>query len=285
MAQSRIAWVVASYGLDVLVYFAKCEPTKANVSVGYNAIDWQVNRQQPIAAKCLHSLGRVVVGDWVRVEQQQSGYLVVEVLPRRNFMQRMGSYHKLKLHCANIDQLLLVLAPLPNTGFYVVDGLLMSCLQQGIQPVLVANKCDVAEFGDWIAAWQDYYHWLHTPILISSAKTEQGIGDLQRQLSAKVSYFMGASGVGKSSLLNALAADDLALTQPLSLSNGQGQHTTTNSFAYQLANSFVIDSPGIKEFLLTDYANFALVFPDVVNLAAHCQFRNCAHDTEKKMRR
>lgn len=277
--------VVASYGFHLSVFRIKDIKQLEHNS---KPIFSQLDKMQTFDCKALQCLGRIVVGDWVKVEKQAEGMVVIERHERRNFLQRIGSYKKRKMHCANINQLVVVVAPVPTTGFYVVDAILILCYQQGIQPILLANKLDLCGFDEWLQKWRDYYQSANLPILSCSAETAQGMTELQGHLSNKLSFLIGFSGVGKSSLLNCLLVKEVALTQPISEANLQGQHTTSNSLVYVLPPSkssmsgLLIDSPGVREFSLSDYTNFELAFKDIVNFAQHCRFRDCKHLNEPK---
>lgn len=233
------------------------------------------------------NLEQLVVGDRVIWQPPQSEGLgvVVAIEPRRSELRRPDPYGNLKPVAANIDQLLVVFAPLPMPSSSLLDRYLVAAELSGITATLVVNKADLIDatlrpFMDELLA---LYQNLGYTVLEVSAHDHQGLGPLQQALEGKTSVFAGQSGVGKSSLINAVLPEaDLAVGE-LSDNSGLGQHTTVTARLFHLpTGGELIDSPGIREFGLWHISEEQLLhgYRELSELAGHCRFRNCAHRRE-----
>ncbi|MCO7251335.1 small ribosomal subunit biogenesis GTPase RsgA [Pseudoalteromonas sp. Ps84H-4] len=201
---------------------------------------------------------------------------------RRSQLTRPDFYDGVKVVAANIDQILMVSAVLPEFTPNIIDRYLVACEDMGIEPILVLNKIDLIDdeglaFIDEIL---DIYRELGYQVLLVSNKTGQGIDELKQKLVGKNSIFVGQSGVGKSTLVNTVLPDADILTQEVSENSGLGQHTTTVSRLHHLpSGGNLIDSPGIREFGLwhLEVERVTWCFKEFRDFIGGCRFRDCKH--------
>ena len=176
---------------------------------------------------------------------------------------------------ANVDLMVIVAAvtnPPLRTG--LIDRYMIAAARGGIQPILCINKLDLSADTSAIEAYD-------IPIALCSTKTGQGIDELRGRLAGSLAVLTGHSGVGKSSLLNALTEEDQARVGALSEETGKGRHTTTASRLYHLKNGGrIIDTPGIREFGLgpVSMEELKAAFPEFK--AGQCRFSDCTHREE-----
>ena len=167
----------------------------------------------------------------------------------------------------------------------LIDRYLVAVEHSGAEAVVVVNKVDLAAPGarDAALAPLQPYRSLGLQVLPCSATTRQGLDEVRRALAGRTCVFVGQSGVGKSSLLNALAGEAAAATGAVRAGDGRGHHTTTASTLYELGDGIrVIDTPGIRRFTVeeTDPAVLAAGFAEFAAHAAGCRFRDCSHTSE-----
>ncbi len=226
---------------------------------------------------------RLVVGDRVGVEIRSEDGVVVAVRPRRTALHRRAAHgRRPQILAANVDQALIVLAarqPVPKRR--LLDRFLAACHHAGIEPVITINKADQGL--DGVEAWLATYEGLGYTVLRASARTGRGLGEIQRRLADRTTLFCGPSGVGKSSLLNAIYPGFRLRVGGISEATGKGRHTTTTAELMPLPNGgFVVDTPGLKEFGLWNLTREALeaAFPEIADGAAGCRFAGCSHSHE-----
>lgn len=233
-----------------------------------------------------------VVGDRVRfleldaTSEPPSG-VVEEVLPRRNRISRMAARRSggnvEQVLMANLDQVVAVQSlqePSPQSGF--VDRLMVAAERFDVDGVLVLNKCDLAEDDDDGDRW-DYFQTLGYTLVRTSAETGQGVDALQAILKDRISLLIGASGVGKSSLLNVIQPGLCLRVADVTEKTGLGRHTTTRTQLFPLVGGgFIADSPGIRGFDPWDLEpeDVRGFFPDFTEAAQSCRFRSCMHRDE-----
>jgi len=224
---------------------------------------------------------RLALGDEVQFDSERR--TLEQVLPRRTQLARLrpGTRGEWQVWVANVDQLAIV-ASLTEPPFRagLVDRFLMAALAGGLDPILVVNKIDLAgsdELPDEIAAYRDF-----VPLLAVSARSGAGLDALRARLRGVRTVLAGHSGVGKSSLINALEPELQLETGELAR-HGRGRHTTTRARWIRLeAATIAIDTPGVRELATgpVDPSLVMRVYPDVARFAQHCRFRDCAHAAE-----
>ncbi len=223
-------------------------------------------------------------GDSVRVEPRDGEPWIVGVRPRRSRLSRLAIEHSRvdeQVIAANVDLLVIVSTPLePAFKPGLVDRFLICADRGGVEPVLCMNKVDLAET---LPEEVEVFREIGIDVLVTSCESRRGIDALREKLRGKTSVFAGQSGVGKTSLLNALDTSlDLA-TQSVSRANEKGRHTTTGARLFHLDGGIdVIDTPGIRKMGLWDIDERELIhfFPELAEIAQSCKFRDCTHGQE-----
>lgn len=210
--------------------------------------------------------------------------VVEAVEPRTSVLTRPDYYDGLKPVAANIDQMIIVSAIVPELSLNIIDRYLIVAETLGISPILVLNKVDLIEESK-IELYQQslaVYEKLGYEVLWVSRDTQAGLSELESKLNDKINVFVGQSGVGKSSLVNAILPE---LEQRIeegdvSESSGLGQHTTTAARLYHLPRGGdLIDSPGVREFGLwhLDAEEVTKAFVEFRPYLGGCKFRDCKH--------
>ncbi|MFV8819110.1 small ribosomal subunit biogenesis GTPase RsgA [Haliea sp. E17] len=232
------------------------------------------------------NLEGLVTGDRVVWRDGEPTGVVVAQLERSSELTRPDPYGKLKAVAANIDQILVVIAPHPEPHANLIDRYLVAAERVGIEPVLVVNKADLLDadpaLAAKLAALVAIYPRLGYRVLHTSAKAG-GLAELEATLHSRTSVFVGQSGVGKSSLVNSLLPDVDLRVGELSAQSLKGTHTTTTAQLFQLdCGGRLIDSPGIREFGLWHMTREEVEsgFREFRPLAGSCKFRDCRHEQE-----
>ncbi|MCH9690955.1 MAG: small ribosomal subunit biogenesis GTPase RsgA [Gammaproteobacteria bacterium] len=211
--------------------------------------------------------------------------VVTARLSRHSKLQRPDRYGDLKTVAANIDRIVIVIAPYPKPFASVLDRYLVAAEASGIAPLLLLNKIDLldSELEPALEALLAPYRQLGYPIMRLSTRTGAGLPQLLALLAEGTSVFVGQSGVGKSSLVNSLLPGVDVRTGVLSGSAQKGAHTTTAAELFHLpGGGYLIDSPGIREFGLWHMSEAALLagFIEFRPFIGHCRFRDCKHQHE-----
>ena len=206
--------------------------------------------------------------------------LVTRVEPRANMLTRSGRHGQSReTLAANLTCLLVVCAPRPPPDLLLLDRYLCSAELMGCKAALLWNKCDLqVEPGAMLRGYES----LGYPLLSVSTRTSYGLEELRRFLAAQVGALVGQSGVGKSSLINALAPDALAAIGELSAASDAGTHTTTAVLMYHVGHGRLLDTPGVRDFvpaLLPD-ERLADGFVEIRREAGRCRFSDCRHTAE-----
>lgn len=221
-----------------------------------------------------------VCGDWVSlsiINQDQS--VIEDYLPRKSLFHRQDHF-KTKLIAANITQLLIIMAAIPTPNEELLQRALVAAEAAQIQAAIILNKADLPATQQWQQQFQRYQN-LGYPVVVLSALGN--IEALKTLLQDQTSIFLGQSGMGKSTLVNALLGNQIARVGTISTALDSGKHTTTNAELFQLNHTtFLIDSPGLQEFGLNhlDAVKLLGYFPDFNNLLGQCRFHNCTHRQE-----
>lgn len=213
------------------------------------------------------------------------GGVIEAVEPRKTKFVRPDFYDGLKPVAANIDQIFIVSALLPDLTTNIIDRYLVAVEQLDIEPIIVINKMDLLsdDNRELVNHCIELYQKIGYTVVTISAKNEQGVDQVYQQLANKTSVFVGQSGVGKSSLVNAILPEVNILTKQVSDNSRLGQHTTTASRLYRLDNKgAVIDSPGVREFAMWHLENDEILngFIEFRPFLTQCKFRDCKHDND-----
>ena len=227
----------------------------------------------------------LVTGDRVIFCAGEPTGVVVAQLERQSELCRPDPHGRLKPVAANIDQIMLVIAPLPQPHANLVDRYLVAAETVGIEPVIVLNKTDLLNK----ASLESYVEDLLAPYpglgyrILRTSNVEGGLEDLEAALKERTSVFVGQSGVGKSSLINCLLPGVDLRVGALSENTAKGTHTTTTAKLFHMpCGGKLIDSPGIREFGLWHMSRQEVEqgFREFQPLLGLCKFRDCQHEAE-----
>jgi ribosome biogenesis GTPase len=225
----------------------------------------------------------LVAGDEVRIalESGDDEWSVVERRPRRNVLSRSDSRGRTESIAANLDQLAVVVAPQPPCDPFIVDRYLAGACYAGIEGLIVVNKRDLSATAgelDFVAVLRR----IGVPLVSVSARAGSGLDALVEVLSGRRTMLAGQSGVGKSSLLNALSGGVARATGALSASSGEGRHTTVSSAILQLPWGELADSPGVRDYAppLVPLSSVQSGYVEIAGLGGGCRFQDCLHSRE-----
>lgn len=220
----------------------------------------------------------------VRMPHSQSGDTarVTSVAPRRTLFARTDSRGRTESLAANLTLLAVLFAPEPPSDPFVTDRYLAGAAYAGIRGMIVANKMDLPSARDPdFQALLDEYRGAGYPVLELSAQQSETLTALRERLRGEVAMLVGQSGVGKSTLTNALVPQSSRLTRALSDATGEGRHTTVSTALFRIdgGGGELIDSPGVRDFAppLIEDARIQMGWPEIMALAPSCRFNNCLH--------
>lgn len=237
--------------------------------------------------KGIRTTNPVAVGDRVSLTLAPGAELayITAIDPRRNYIIRRASNLSKESHilAANIDQTLLIASlahPLTSTTF--IDRFLATAEAYAVPAVLVINKVDLLTGPDDAAlldAVVNLYTSIGYPVVPASVRTGRGLDEILALTAGKITLLSGNSGVGKSSLINALVPGAEVATAAVSEANDTGMHTTTFSRMYPLPGGALIDTPGVRGFGTLDFDRYEVAhfFPEIFRESAGCRFSNCTH--------
>jgi ribosome biogenesis GTPase / thiamine phosphate phosphatase len=227
-----------------------------------------------------------VAGDWVAAAVRTADHsaTIHDVLPRRSAFVRkaIGGAGGAQVVAANVDVAFLVASLNADLNPRRIERYLATAWESGASPVVVLTKADLCEDSEVHRASIERVA-LGVPVHVVSAVTGEGLAALNDCFAAgQTAVLLGSSGVGKSSLVNALAGTSLMATQAIREDDARGRHTTTHRQLVLLPSGrLVLDTPGMRELGLRDAdAGVAATFADVEALASSCRFRDCAHEAE-----
>jgi ribosome biogenesis GTPase len=237
------------------------------------------------------STNPVAVGDYVDIETSQEAELahtITVIHDRKNYVNRQSPANR-RLHhiiASNLDQSLLVATlrePRTSQGF--VDRFLVACEAYHVPAMVVLNKSDLFREKERVQCdeWTSMYEQIGYRVLLTSSQTGEGVGELKDLLKGKTTLMSGHSGVGKSTLINALMPELDLKTKEVSGWSGKGMHTTTFAEMFDLPfGGQIIDTPGMREFGIVDISRQELshYFPEMRDRLQACQFNNCLHTDE-----
>jgi ribosome biogenesis GTPase len=231
------------------------------------------------------NLEGLVTGDKVVWRAGKPTGVVVALKERRSLLSRPDSHANLRPVAANIDYIVIVIAPEPTPYANLIDRYLVAAETIDIEPIILLNKVDLEaaypelQLDDMLAT----YRQLGYQVLSASTKNLDGLGELKQVLNHHTSVFVGQSGVGKSSLINTLLPGLDIKVGELSTAHNKGRHTTTTARLFHFPDGGdLIDSPGIREFGLwhIDQQTLARGFIEFHPFLGQCRFRNCQHVEE-----
>ncbi|MFQ1015906.1 small ribosomal subunit biogenesis GTPase RsgA [Avibacterium paragallinarum] len=264
-------------------------PTQEGTVVTRYSVHADVEDEQGQIYRCnlRRTLSNLVVGDkviWRKGNEQLQGVSgVIEAIhPRKNEITRPDYYDGLKVIAANIDRIIIVSAVVPELSLNIIDRYLVVCENANIPAVILLNKVDLLseEQRQQVETQLKMYQDIGYQTMMISAKTGKHMQDLTALLSSGTSIFVGQSGVGKSSLINAILPEVNAQVGEVSELSGLGKHTTTSSRLYHLPQGGdLIDSPGIREFGLwhLNAEQITKGYREFQYFLGTCKFRDCKH--------
>jgi ribosome biogenesis GTPase len=227
---------------------------------------------------------RVLVGDRVAVEMQVEGSVTIEeIRPRRSLLKRRmpGKRRGVRNIAANIDQVVVVGATAdPSWDPLMIDRFVAVAEANGLPSLVVVNKADL---GNDVNLLAEPYEAAGYQVIIASVPEHRGLTELREKLKGRVSLFTGSTGVGKSSLLNALHPGLKLRTQEVSARSRTGKHTTVAVEMHPFGDAgFVVDTPGLRDVGLWGLGPLEVVqsFPEFARFAGQCRFDNCRHLVE-----
>lgn len=269
--------VIKSTGSTYMVYTPEGETIEAHVKGNFRI-------------RGIRSTNPVAVGDHVTIVPQGDGtYWITDIDDRRNYIVRRSTNLSKESHilASNLDQVaLIVTVNHPRTSLTFIDRFLATCEAYRVPATLVFNKVDLLtdEEQHELQAWRTLYESLGYPTYAISAKNLQheAPNNLNAIFDGKVTLLSGNSGVGKSTLLNALFGREMTRTGAISDAHNKGTHTTTFSEMYAYGDGWIIDTPGIKGFgtIHMEREEVGHYFREIFRTSADCRFSNCTHTNE-----
>jgi ribosome biogenesis GTPase len=252
---------------------------------------YQARLKGKFKIKDITSTNPIAVGDDVGFEMEdeaENRTMITDLLPRRNYVNRISPANRRQHHiiASNLDQSLLIATikePRTSTGF--IDRFLVTCEAFHIPAIIVFNKSDLHEEHE-TAVYEErkaIYEKVGYRVLLTSVEEEKGLDVLKETLYGKTTLISGHSGVGKSSIINAILEGVNIRTTEVSNWSGKGMHTTTFAEMYDLPEGGrIIDTPGMREFAIADITKdeFSHFFPEMKLRLNQCQFNNCMHINE-----
>jgi ribosome biogenesis GTPase len=227
---------------------------------------------------------RIVCGDRVHVEERPGSEALVAtaIAPRRNMLARWR-HHGARDEpvAANLSQLVTILAPAPAPDLFLADRHLCAAEAMGCRGLVAWNKVDIATCPPDVAA---EFRRIGYDVLQVSSRTGEGMAALRAALAANTSVLVGQSGVGKSSLANALVPGSRATVGALSTGTATGSHTTTAMLMYAIPGAeggWLVDTPGVRDFIpAIGTSRVEVGYREIRAAAERCRFADCGHDRE-----
>lgn len=220
------------------------------------------------ARKKLKADGIIFVGDYVCAEKDRDAYVIDKVYPRKNALVRP--------YVSNVDVCVIVVAPEPEPDFLLVDKIIVNCLEQGIKPVIAANKSDIATL-----SLSEYNNVCK--VVSCSAETGAGIDSLVSELKGHTACFAGQSAVGKSSIINAVLENPVLQVGALAGKIKRGRHTTRKTEIISLGeDTYLVDTCGFSMLDTVDVPpeELRLYYDDFEAFRRQCRFNTCTHTDE-----
>lgn len=233
------------------------------------------------ANKCMYISDFPVVGDYVVLNDFN---YIIEVVTRKNLLVRQaaGGKHQMQAIASNVDCMFITTSLNIEFNPVKLERFILLAQVNQITPVVVFTKADLCEnVEEWTKEIMKAYE--NVAYIITSSYEKKGMADILAILqTGKTGVFVGASGVGKSTLVNSLLKKEVMKTGSIREYDAQGRHTTTHKELFELENgAYIIDTPGIREINLWIDDDTYVGFSDIEELARGCKFSNCKHDKEE----
>jgi ribosome biogenesis GTPase / thiamine phosphate phosphatase len=259
-----IAEVIATYGRHLLLRDAAGERHMA----------------RPIGRQL-----EIVCGDKVQYRVKGDEHLVEAILPRDTFLRRSTLRGRSEAVAANVTQLAIVVAPLPQPDLFLIDRYLSAAASAPLTAAIVLNKCDLPDAAEIQQQLKPYAELGYTvlPVTATADGASSMLAGLRNLLLGQTTIFIGQSGVGKSSLTRLCTSDTAEIAVGGLMREEEGRHTTTASRMYDCdAGGRIIDSPGVRDFApaIDDLDRRTLGFMEIAQRAAQCRFQDCSHMQE-----
>ncbi len=227
---------------------------------------------------------RVGVGDRVTLRLQSDGSALIEaILPRKNKLSRRMSFTGAEhVVAANVDVLAVMLAPNPLLNTALLDRYLVAALSQGMEVAVLVNKMDLLSESD-VDETLAPYRRLNYPIFPMAAKLRRDLDAFLSAVAGRWVVLVGHSGVGKTTLVNAVVPGAEEKVGEVREATGKGRHTTSSAIAHRLVDgTILVDTAGIREFALWEvgWRDLEVAFPEIHEAGAGCRFPDCQHSRE-----
>lgn len=242
--------------------------------------------------KGVRTTNPIAVGDYVDFDtDSETTGIITNIIERKNYIIRKASNlsKESQILAANVDMAYIVITVhSPQTLLQFVDRFLVTAEAYDIPCTILINKYDLFQSEEdqaIIREWKKIYELAGYEVLCISTQTGYNIDELRKRLSGKISVLSGNSGVGKTSIIQALTGEQNLKISEISKSFHKGQHTTTFAEMYETPNNgYIIDTPGVKAFGLLDMEDCQIsqFFPEIFKYSSDCQFYNCTHSHEPK---
>ena len=220
---------------------------------------------------------KLLVGDKVEIEvtdEEKNEAIIEEIQQRKNEIKRPK--------IANIDQIVFIISTKnPKPDLLMLDKQLAYAEKIKVEPIIVVNKCDLKDIYEYI---KELYSKVGYKVIVTSAKQNIGIEELKQNLQNKISVFSGNSGVGKSSIINAVFNKEKTQEGEISQKNKKGKNTTTDTKLYKLKqNTYIADTPGFSSFEINEIESTELdkCFREFLPEIKKCEFVGCTHIKEE----
>lgn len=217
-----------------------------------------------VARKKLKLDGNIFVGDYVKIARERDTFVIEEVEERKNSLIRP--------YVSNIDVCFIVISSEPEPDFVLVDKIIVNCLAENIEPILVLNKIDVEKVD--LTEYNDVCR-----VMLCSAETGEGIAALFDVIRGKTACMAGQSAVGKSSIINAMLLDDSCAVGELAKKIKRGKNTTRKTEIFNLGGTYIVDTCGFSMLEAVDVEpeNLRLYYDDFEKYRKDCRFAGCTH--------
>jgi ribosome biogenesis GTPase len=240
--------------------------------------------------KTFEATNPVTVGDQVEVEEQSGDEtgMISRLYDRKNYIIRKSVKlsKQIQVIAANIDRAIVIATPVfPKTSLGFIDRFLATAEAYSIKGGIIFNKSDLYsdEVWKWVNTLTQLYTGIGYKVMVVSTLQQESIVKLNENLKNNVNLFSGHSGVGKSSVINALIPGLNLKTSTISEQHLKGTHTTTFAEMHELTDGgYIIDTPGIREFGVIDFNKYEVshFFPEIFKMGRTCRYNNCLHINE-----